>query len=327
MVKCKQLARISVWWPYLDRDVENFIGNCVACQTYATSRSNVGTVSWPRTNFPMERLHIDHFFFEGKSFLLIVDDFSNYIDVKLNKSVDSKSVIISLREFFSLFGLPETIVSDNATSFNSLEFRNFCSFNAIKHVNSPQYHPQSNGLAERSVGVVKSSLKKCLSQSRLELEKQIIDFLYDYRFSPLCGDSESPAEKIFKFRPRNNFTHLLKQVPTARCSNQGKSLTCETKNTENTSSWMPAKPSMPEFTTGSPVYYYFKIKKVWVEGVVVRKVSNLIYEIKLKSGSSLKAHLSCLKSRERKELTGDLYSEEKIETGMVLRPRRFIKYF
>lgn len=161
-------------------------------------------------------------------FLLIVDDFSNYIDVKLNKTVDSKSVIISLREFFSLFGLPKTIVSDNATCFNSFEFKNFCDFIGIEHVNSPQYHPQSNGLAERSVGVVKSSLKKCLSvnQGRHEIGKHIIDFLFDYRFSPLCGNCESPAEKIFKFRPRNNFTHLLKQVHTTRSSDQERSSTC-----------------------------------------------------------------------------------------------------
>lgn len=104
IVKCKQLAWKLVWWPYLDRDIENFVGNCLVCQTFANSRSKFTEMSWPKTVYPFERVHLDHFFFGQHCFLIIVDDFSNYIDVKLNKSVDSKSVLRSLREFISLFG-------------------------------------------------------------------------------------------------------------------------------------------------------------------------------------------------------------------------------
>lgn len=163
IVKTKQVARRSVWWPCLDKDIERFVNNCSVCQTFANSRNTFGEMTWPSTTHPFERIHIDHFFFNGKCFLIIVDDFSNFIDVKLNKSIDSKSVLNSLREFCSVFGLPTVIVSDNATCFNSMEFNNFCKFNGIKHLNSPQYHPQSNGLAERGVGIVKSNLRKCLS--------------------------------------------------------------------------------------------------------------------------------------------------------------------
>lgn len=44
-------------------------------------------------------------------------------------------------------GLPEMLVSDNATFFTSAEFADFMSKNGIKHVTSAPFHPLSNGLA------------------------------------------------------------------------------------------------------------------------------------------------------------------------------------
>ena len=54
-----------------------------------------------------------------------------------------------LRKLFSSLGLPEVIVSDNATTFTRAEFAEFQ--NEVCHIRSPPYHPASNGLAERAV--------------------------------------------------------------------------------------------------------------------------------------------------------------------------------
>lgn len=61
-------------------------------------------------------------------------------------------------------------MSDNATCFNSSEFDEFCKFNGIFHLNFPQYHPQSNGLAESGVGIVKSNLRMCFSERKTDVE-------------------------------------------------------------------------------------------------------------------------------------------------------------
>ena len=72
----------------------------------------------------------------------------------------ASTTIEILRGLFSSYGLPETIVSDNAPGFISKEFQKFTTANGIRHIVSPPYHPASNGAAERAVQVVKQALRK-----------------------------------------------------------------------------------------------------------------------------------------------------------------------
>ena len=65
---------------------------------------------------------------------------------------------------------PTTLVSDNGPQFTSSEFASKMSKWKIKHILTPPYHPASNGLAERGVGIVKDKLKKMgVSGSPLDL--------------------------------------------------------------------------------------------------------------------------------------------------------------
>lgn len=83
--------------------------------------------SWSEATTPIERVHLDHFFFGNKILLIIVDVFSNWIDIQ----------------------------------------EDFCEANNITHKTSPLYHPQSNGIVERSVGIAKNNLKKYLTEEVL----------------------------------------------------------------------------------------------------------------------------------------------------------------
>ena len=64
-------------------------------------------------------------------------------------STASQPTLRELRTIFATHGLPDTIVSDNATGFTSMEFEEFLRKNGIQHVTSAPYHPATNGLVER----------------------------------------------------------------------------------------------------------------------------------------------------------------------------------
>lgn len=80
----------------------------------------------------------------------------------MDSSTNARETCLKLKQIFSVFGLPAEIVADNGPPFNSSEFNNFCQVNGIKLINTPPYHPQSNGSAERAVQTVKKGLEKSL---------------------------------------------------------------------------------------------------------------------------------------------------------------------
>lgn len=267
------------------------------------------------TKRTLERVHIDHFFFGDKIFLVLVDDYSNWIDVKLNRAVSSECVIRALKEFIVSMGLPEMIVSDNATCFNSSEFESFCKSNHIKHVNSPQYHPESNGLAERCVGIVKENLRKCLrANSRLSMEDQLLNFLFEYRGSPLAQSGNSPASNIFKYNFRNNLNCLSKQVRFDSCNQDAE---WESQTTTTISSLTPAVTKACkaiQFSVNDNVYYYHKLRKLWVRSQIVSKISQNLYKIKLETGQVLNSHISFLK-KDKTEIVKNSILEERSNSG------------
>ena len=61
-------------------------------------------------------------------------------------------------------GFPTTLVWDNGPQFKSQEFADKMKKWGIKHVLTPPYHPASNGLAEKAVGIFKTHLKKMMYQ-------------------------------------------------------------------------------------------------------------------------------------------------------------------
>ena len=82
----------------------------------------------------MKQLHID--FAEIKRFqvLVIIDIHSKWIEAipLCNATATTK-----IQTFFSSFGLPEEIVSDNRPQFTAELFQKFCKHNGIKHSHTP----------------------------------------------------------------------------------------------------------------------------------------------------------------------------------------------
>ena len=334
VVKTKQLARNYFWWPDMNQDIENYVKQCGTCQKCAKNVKQHPLMSWQKSSFPFERIHLDHFFFDNKKFLIIVDDFSNWIHVDFNQVMNTECVIMSLRKFSSIFGLPSKIVTDNGTPFTSDLFEKFCNVNGIKHLLSPPYHPQSNGLAERAVGIVKENLKKFLVERKansLTLEAQIQNFLFMQHQTP-SNDGRSPAEKLFNFKTKNQFSQFQKSNPRGECKctkkkasssrpkievsrdlsnhnvevgryhNQrvgSSSNKCNVPMHEKSNNEENKRVVVKMLKENEPVYVYWpKATTKYIEGIVLKQLSPLTYNVKLiNSGNVVKIHRDSLKPR------------------------------
>ena len=97
---------------------------------------------------PWEKVAADLFQLKGKSYLLVVDYYSKYVEVQTLSLTTLTSVVASLKAIFSCHGIPTTFVSDNGPQFNSEEMR---TFSKVQHITSSPYYPKSNGQAEMTV--------------------------------------------------------------------------------------------------------------------------------------------------------------------------------
>jgi transposase InsO family protein len=205
IVRMKMLSRTQVWWPKLDSDIENVVKQCSACQQVVNKPKPKITSHWKPCTKPFERIHIDFFYYENKTFLIIVDSYSKFIDVKLVTRPDAIGVIEKLEEVFSYFGLPDEIVSDSGPPFLKGFFEIFCQNNGIIVLKSPPHSPQSNGPAERNVQTVKTALAKYLLDAKLKplpIHRKLSRFLLNYRNTPSPVTDLSPAGMIFVYKPR-----------------------------------------------------------------------------------------------------------------------------
>ena len=116
---------------------------------------------------------------EGMYYLVVVDAYSKWPEVIATNRITTNATIVELNKIFSQFGMPEVIVSDNATQFTSAEFTQYCQQNGIQILHSPPYHPHANGQAEHFVDTFKRTLIKLKGEGTVA--ENIQTFLLSYR--------------------------------------------------------------------------------------------------------------------------------------------------
>ena len=79
IVKMKAMAWSYVWWPGIDRDVDQIAKQCSGCQQMQRTPPSVPQHPWEFPSLPWKRIHID---FAGpfldSMFLIVVDAHSKW---------------------------------------------------------------------------------------------------------------------------------------------------------------------------------------------------------------------------------------------------------
>ena len=118
----KARARMVVWWPGLDKSIEQMVSNCLPCQSSRPLPPSAPLHPWSIPKTPWSRLHMDYAGpLHGHMFLVIVDAFSRWLEIVPVKNATSSVTIDKLRGICSTHGLPDAIVTDNAAVLQVLK--------------------------------------------------------------------------------------------------------------------------------------------------------------------------------------------------------------
>ena len=178
IVRMKAIARSFVWWPGLDKAVENQVKSCKPCQTVKQLPPKSPLHPWAGPVNPWERIHVDfagHFLY--KMFMVVMDAHSKWPEVIEMQKITSGTTIQELRKLFASYGLPRQVVTDNGPQFKSNEFSVFMKSNCVKHTKCSPYHPSSNGAAERLVQTLRDQLRLQSSKGS-QCHREFVNFYY-----------------------------------------------------------------------------------------------------------------------------------------------------
>ena len=154
-------ARRLWWWPGMNNEVRDLYRNCQACQVESRAKERQPAVipdDLQRLGV-LELVGCDLFQVGTSHYIILVDKKTGFRLCSHLKRTTTEDVISVLSQWFYQFGFPSRLRSDNGPQFRG-RFTEWCTSIGIQHEPSSCYNPSSNGLAERSVAVVKNMLKK-----------------------------------------------------------------------------------------------------------------------------------------------------------------------
>ena len=262
----RKAARMQFWWPQINEQIERIVKDCKGCNKFRRKPASAPLCSWPFAHRSLERVHIDFCEFKGKMLLVMIDAYSKYIWVHvMNSDTTTLKTLAVLFTWFTERGFPRTLVSDNGPQFTAKEFTDKMSKWGVKHLLTPPYHPASNGLAEKAVGIVKDKLKKMNAPGNpLDLHIMVQTVLRYYRATPHSSTDQTPYELISNAPIPVMFPQLISTQKSLQETNRNSIPKNKIGSTRN-------------FSVGDIVLVYDPVSKLNAYGLINELKSNNSY--------------------------------------------------
>lgn len=279
--KTKNRARQIFYWPRLAADIEDFIKKCKICERYARKNCKETLKPYELPNRPWERVGADIFSYGNNSYLVMMDAYSNWLELRSLRNKSAIEIVSKLKSIFSKFGCPDTLICDNVP-FNSFPMKQFAiDWNFEIVTRSPNY-PRSNGLAEKAVGIAKNIVKKALEEG-----KDVYESLMQYRNSPLKYIGYSPAQILMSRICKTKVPISVDLLKPVLCENVKDKLAM--RQSQNTKRYNQNTKNLVELRPNENVTIYNHVNKTWEPGQIIdRHNTPRSYIVRDKTGNSLR---------------------------------------
>ena len=111
--KCRERAASAISWPGISRDITRFIDRCDTCRRNRPTHREQPLRPVELPGRPWEKVAMDIFHYKRNDYLVIIDYYSRWIEIKQLISLTSDYVISPVKTVFTTHDIPDVVVSDS----------------------------------------------------------------------------------------------------------------------------------------------------------------------------------------------------------------------
>jgi hypothetical protein len=197
--------KLYISWPNMTKDVTDYIRACEVCQKMKHSKENRCQMQVTDTQLePWKKIILDIVgplpcTEEGHKYILTCqDNLSKYLipEPLINQTAEEISESI-VHRIFLIYGIPNIIVTDQGSNFMSEIFKGVCKLFRIEKLNTVAYHPESNGVLERSHKTLVTYLKSYIDSIPSDWNRWLALACFMFNVTPLSITGYSPYELLY----------------------------------------------------------------------------------------------------------------------------------
>ena len=206
------LLRERFWWPGMAQRMMMSVRNCPKCHIFK-AKPQIPPLEPILCTEPLDLVHIDYVSMEVtvgikekpvvKNVLVIEDQFTRYTQAYVtNNHTACTMAHVLYNEFFSVFGFPRRLMSDQAAEITGQVISELCDLLGITKIRTLPYHPQTNGAIKRVHQTLRRKIAKMDPDKRAKWPLHLGPILIAYNTTRSLITGYSPYLLMFGHRPR-----------------------------------------------------------------------------------------------------------------------------
>jgi len=205
MNMARKILRAGYFWMTMENDCCKHVRKCQRCQIYADNINvsptalNVLSAPWPFSMWGIDVIGaIEPKASNGHRFILVaIDYFTKWVEAASYANVTRKLVVKFIKkELICRYGIPERIITDNATNLNNQMVSELYEEFKIKHHNPSPYRPKMNEAVEEANKNIKKIIQKMVVTYK-DWHEMLLFALHGYRTSVRTSTGATPFLLVY----------------------------------------------------------------------------------------------------------------------------------